>query len=167
MGDCIVDACVISSATLSANLDATACRSVLDVLRDGKHVVLIDSTLRDEWRNHSSGYSAMWFSIMLSRGCVELCSSAIHYVDAVDESINHLPAAQQPVARKDSHILSLSLTTGALVVSNEVRCRAAFVACGRFFAPIQAVYWASPLRDADLVPMLAERRQPPLHWLLI
>lgn len=167
MGDCIVDACVLHGAGTSAAIDSVRVREVLDALLEERHVLVVNEALWQEWQLHLSSYSRVWLSDMASRGFISFVSGASHHCAGVSRAISMLPVSQRPVAEKDEHLLRLSLSANALVISSETACRAAFVSCGSQYAPISGIYWVSPLLDPQL-PVWLRARTAPLHsWLLV
>lgn len=167
MGDCLIDACVLKGASLSDAVDAIKCRDVIDAIRSHGHMLIVDAVLWGEWKKHLTRYSSLWLADVVSREQVTSVVLSDRHRQSVVDAIDALPLAQQPNALKDIHILLAAIEHNALVISSEGVCRRAYVSCGPAYAPIQGVYWVSPLICIDLPIWLKSRAAPKLEWLLV
>ena len=128
-------------------------RRCLDRVRDSGHTVVLCPTLRAEWDKHAPAGSAgrTWLATMLARGRVSLVpqSPADPSLDAC--IAGRLPPDDQPVARKDLHLVTLALQPAHAdrrVLSLDARAREKFARLTDCHAGLAGLYWAAPDTEA-------------------
>jgi hypothetical protein len=167
MGDCIVDTCVLKSASDREAHEAVACLSTLLAIEAASHAVICSYSLWEEWQKHLSKSAAIWQSHMLSRQLILFYEPSRHHKAEIDRWMMCLEHDKQKIARKDEHLISLAVSSNSLVISSEIACRDIFIELGRMYPPVSAVYWVSPLTCPGLVAWLGTPNAVPIDWQLV
>lgn len=155
----VVDADVGRAAANPARIErgeqvdarARQIRRCLAEVQDGGHTVVLCPTLRAEWDKHAPAGSAgrAWLARMAERRLVLKVPQS-----PTDPSLDaciaeRLPPDDQPVARKDLHLVTLALQhADRRVLSLDARAREKFARLRDDHAGLGGLYWAAPDTEA-------------------
>ena len=141
----VIDADVARSAGESKHPISSACRRFLHTMSEVGYSVVMTKAIREEWRQHRSGYSAAWLVRMYGKKQVH--RAAIEPDHNLRQRVNNVVTGhQRNAATKDVHLIEAALGTDRLVASQDERARAAFRNAARGARELNPIVWVNPTR---------------------
>jgi hypothetical protein len=148
----VVDASVLRTAgeeAPDAHPASTACRSVLEKIRNSRHAVVLTHEMVVEWRNHASRFSRRWQLEMFSRGRLVDIGSVV-----VAEDVRELPdqcetEKKRTAVAKDLHLVIAAFATDKSVLSCDKTARTYFCELVEACSRLGAILWLDPVSEFD------------------
>lgn len=161
----IIDADIAHSAGLSIKPISKQSREVLQTILDSKHKVLFCKELRQEWKKHSSLFSAKWLSSMTARKLVCYVTPVEQTEEKIESS--ELTDKQIAAALKDKHIINIALSVESLIASNDTTARKIYHLISLKHRNLRNLVWACPRDNCDtLLEFIKDGKKVDPSWLL-
>jgi hypothetical protein len=141
----VVDASVAHSAGETENPMSSCCRNALVSIRDICHRVVMTAAIREEWRNHASGFSIRWLAGMYAKKKVHRCEGM--QLNHVDEACESLSAGEQDGLRKDLCLIEGACAGDGIVVTRDDAIVGIWGKCHDRFGLTKRIQWINPVID--------------------
>lgn len=132
---------------------AINCRDFLKGVMLANHKIVMSREIRDEWKEHHSGFARRWLvSMDARRKVVRVTPSQDNTLrDKVTNTTSD--AAEIEAMEKDFHLIQAALATDRCVVSLDETIRSHFKRAAQSVSDIREVVWVNPNR-AEEQPLL-------------
>jgi hypothetical protein len=124
-------------------------RQCLQAIWEERHIAVFSRNLRDEWDKHASSYAKRWLRNMeqKTRTIEEDGEQFAKMAGPVCACLSD--AGERAALAKDFHLIQSALTTGQLILSNEVRFpRYVALACASV-PELASLHYANPAVEGD------------------
>lgn len=152
----VVDTDIARAASTSDEPVASACRGVLETLRDVCHTLVLAPNQRVEWQRHQSRWTRLWLNAMLRMGkCRVFSEDPDAGLTAAIDAYEGVSARDRAELVKDEHLLELALVTDLRLLSKDEHAYRRFKRLVAIDARIGQVHWGNPTRaDEDVLAWL-------------
>ncbi|MGL5675883.1 MAG: hypothetical protein ACRDDX_05700 [Cellulosilyticaceae bacterium] len=151
----IVDACIARSASKSEHPVSTACRSVLEQVREQGYYIGMNKMLFQEWRKHNSRYASAWLASMVSSKKIYTVTTENLEIreKAIKEYEVHKRISEKEATAilKDIHLLDVVFETNGVLFSCDENIRVLFYRISNQIGEIVNVIWINPVNDKEAV----------------
>jgi hypothetical protein len=101
--------------------------------------------IREEWRNHASGFSTRWLASMYAKKKVYRCEGV--QLSHVDEACEELSAGEQHGLRKDLCLVEGACAGDGIIVTRDDAIVVIWGKCHHQFGLAKQIQWINPLID--------------------
>lgn len=145
----VIDADIARSSGLTEHPVSSGSRKLLESVSSGGHKAAMCPKLRQEWKDHKSGYATRWMASMVAK-------KRIQFVDPTSTIKTHIETNMEDgkdkeIALKDCHLLDTALGCDKIVASNDDTARAVFCKIALKNGEIRTILWFSALTDYESV----------------
>ena len=152
----VVDASVARAAGSNRAVDplSIGCRDSLSLMKNKNVAVVMSKDLWEEWKNHMSGYSSTWLSVMKGRKLFkkvnppETDDKLLKAVDCYLDS-----NGDKQAIRKDLHLVDAAFASDRRVLSLDDSARGRLCDLCRYVKDLTDIHWTNPKND-DCHPWL-------------
>jgi predicted nucleic acid-binding protein len=160
--DVVIDADVMRSAGETEHPVSSSSRRALESVRERGHRVVLCQPIRDEYKKHSSRFSATWRASMVAR------KQVVNWVHTADEGLrdrlsNAFPSdhtANRDAVLKDAHLLEAANAMGQRIVSRDARANHLFRSVCSVLQQYGTLLWADLGNDGEKTQQWLEEDLP-------
>lgn len=150
----VIDASVASSAGISGDPQAKACRDVLTAIINICHRIIITKAIVKEWDDHQSSFFKKWRIDMLRKKGTQGKSKIVFdrppaKVTIVDADFE---AGELAAVKKDIHLVEAAIAADRIIISRDYTVRDILNKTPERLELCRGVKWIDPLDGPDVIP---------------